>query len=69
MAANTTGSMVVQIATGQHSFSAQSVAPHSRISGLRILPMLCGLILAPLAWRARRRALLLAVLLVSQLLE
>jgi len=61
--ANTTGSIIVQIATGLPVSSAQSVAPRSRVTGLRILPVLCGLIVVPLAWSGRRRALLLVVLL------
>jgi hypothetical protein len=63
VAANTTGSVMVQIATGQVTISAQPNAPPSRVTGLRILPMLCGLMLVPLALNRRRRTLLFAGLL------
>lgn len=53
--AGTTGSMTVQVATGQ----AQTAGVERR-AGWGMVPALCGLVLLPLAWR-RRRGLLLAL--------
>jgi hypothetical protein len=59
VAANMTGSLTVQIATGQASASAEP----ARGGRWEMMPLACGLLMLPLAWRSRRKALLfLAVL-------
>jgi hypothetical protein len=58
LSAGVTGNVAVQISTGSNS-SARAVEP----SGRHMLPLVCGLILLPLAWRRRRKDLLLVVLL------
>jgi hypothetical protein len=58
IAAGVTGSVTVQIATGQGArLESQPLGP-----GGRSVPLFCGLVLLPLAWR-RRKALWLVVLL------
>jgi hypothetical protein len=56
--AGATGTVAVQISTGQSS-SARSTG----LDGWRVLPLACGLVLLPPAWRRRRKALLVAALL------
>jgi hypothetical protein len=56
VAAGTTGSVTVQVATGQAQVAGLSHGP----AGWGMYPALCGLVLLPLAWR-RRRGLLPAV--------
>jgi hypothetical protein len=58
--ANTTGNVVVQIATGLTTASIHTSAPLSWPA----LPLFCGLALAPFALVRRRKALLLVALLV-----
>jgi hypothetical protein len=57
--ANTTGNVAVEIATGLTQTSALSSPPQ----GWPVLPLACGLLLAPLAVMRRRKALLLVALL------
>jgi hypothetical protein len=52
-----TGTVTVQISTGKATAGLTEPAMG------RMLPLLCGLILLPLGWRRRRKALLLAALL------
>jgi hypothetical protein len=59
ISAGATGSVTVNVATGQST----SVANATGASGWRMLPLGCGLILLPLGWRRRRKALLLVALL------
>ena len=59
VAANTTGSETVEVETG-HSVTA---SVHGGPARWAALPMVCALLLLPLAWGRRRRALLLAVVL------
>jgi hypothetical protein len=54
-----TGSVSVQVSTGQSSSSSLSTGP----AVWRALPLLCGLLMLPLAHRRRGKFLLLAVLL------
>jgi hypothetical protein len=61
VAANATGSATVQIATGQAT-SAQLIRPAGGAGGWGVLPLACGLLLAPLAFARRRRTLLLVML-------
>ena len=56
--AGASGTVLVQISTG-HSSSARSGGANN----WRVLPLACGLVLLPLAWRRRRKTLLLAALL------
>jgi hypothetical protein len=56
-----TGNVTVQISTGQSGSSARVASP----LGWRVLPLACGFVLLPLAWRRRRNGLLLAVLLAT----
>jgi hypothetical protein len=58
--ANTTGNVVVEIATGLTTASIHTAAPLSWPA----LPLACGLALAPFALARRRKALLLVALLV-----
>jgi len=58
ISANTTGGELVEIATGLSS-SARVLRP----TAWPVLPLACGLVLAPLALKRRRRALLLIALL------
>ena len=61
VAAGTTGSMMVQVATGQTQVAGLSRRP----LGWAMVPALCGLVLLPLGWRRRKGLLLiLAALLV-----
>jgi hypothetical protein len=57
--ANTTGNEVVEIATGL----TQATARSSRPPAWPVLPLACGLVLAPFALARRRKALLLIALL------
>lgn len=59
VAANSTGSESVKIATGQSASSAQIASP----SPWNLVPMSSGLLLLPLAWRRRRKLLCLVALL------
>jgi hypothetical protein len=59
VSAGAPGNATVEIFTGQSGSSARSTAPDR----WRALPLACGLILLPLAWRRRRKAMLLAALL------
>jgi hypothetical protein len=59
VAANTTGTATVKVATGQSASSAQVV----RSAGWNLVPMSCGLLMLPLAWRRRRKLLWLVALL------
>jgi hypothetical protein len=59
VSAGAIGNVTVQISTGQSGSSALSTG----LSRWRELPLVCGLVLLPLAWRRRRNALLLAALL------
>jgi hypothetical protein len=62
VAANTTGSVTVQVATGQ----SQSAAMSPEVGSWRALQVACGLLLLPLAWKRRRSILLvLAGLIVA----
>ncbi len=61
VAANTTGSVTVQIATGQATASGQLSTPPPG-SGWRVLPIAMGLIVFPFAWRKRRKILLLVAM-------
>ena len=54
VAANTTGSVTVLVATGQ----SQSAAMTPEVRGWRALQAVCGLLLLPLAWKRRRSILL-----------
>jgi hypothetical protein len=58
--ANTTGNVVVEIATGVTTTTAHSLPPLS----WPVLPLACGVLLAPLALTRRRRALMLTALLM-----
>jgi len=58
--ANTTGNVVVQIATGQSTASVHSSRPLSWPA----LPLACGLVLAPFALRRGRKVILLIALLM-----
>jgi hypothetical protein len=58
VSAGAIGNVTVQISTEQSGSSARSTG----LSRWRELPLVCGLVLLPLAWR-RRKALLLAALL------
>ena len=62
VASNTTGSVMVQISTGQATASnqrmKQSIGPYRRA-----LPIAIGLLLFPFAWRKRRQTLLLIAIL------
>jgi len=58
VSAGATGNVTVEISTGK-SGSARMESP----AGNRMLPLLCGLLLLPLALGRRRKALLIAVLL------
>jgi hypothetical protein len=53
VAANTTGSVTVKLATGQSASSARL----SRPAGWGMVPMACGVLLLPLAWWRRRKIL------------
>jgi hypothetical protein len=57
VAAGAVGNVTVQIATGQVGWLENEPGQ----PGWRVFPVLCGLVLLPLAWR-RRKALLLGVL-------
>lgn len=57
--ANTTGNVAVEIATGLTETKASSSPPHA----WPVLPLACGLVLAPFAMARRRRGLLLVALL------
>jgi hypothetical protein len=57
--ANTTGNVVVEIATGLTTATARSSPPPA----WPVLPLACGLVLAPLALGRRRKVLLLVALL------
>ena len=59
VSAGATGSVMVQISTGK-SGSARMESP----AGWRMLPMVCGLLLLPLAFGRRRKALFKALFLV-----
>jgi hypothetical protein len=59
VAANTTGSVTVQISTGQVTTSGQLLTPPIE-RHWRIVPVALGLIALPIAWRKRRKALFLA---------
>jgi hypothetical protein len=63
VAANTNGTVVVAIATGL----TQSTARSSRPTAWPVLPLLCGLLLAPfaLARRVRRRGILVCIALLA----
>ncbi|MDR3740903.1 MAG: choice-of-anchor D domain-containing protein [Terracidiphilus sp.] len=61
IAAGTTGTVQLSIATGQ---TAAAIQPEPRPGWGQPLA-LCGLLLVPLAWRRRQRLLLLVVLLVA----
>jgi hypothetical protein len=63
VSANTTGSVTVQIATGQATTSSL-ILPPSIGAKTRVLPLVLGMILVPLASRRRRKALLFCVMLV-----
>jgi hypothetical protein len=54
-----TGNVTVEISTGGSGSSARSRGP----AGWRIFPLAFGLVLLPLGWRRRRKALLLTALL------
>ena len=60
VAAGTSGSVTVQVATGQ-----SQTAGIERRAGWGFVPALCGLVLLPLAWRRRRLLMVLAALLVA----
>jgi hypothetical protein len=57
--ANVSGNEVVEIVTGLTETTASAPRPHS----WPVVPLACGLILAPFAFKRRRRALLLVALL------
>jgi hypothetical protein len=59
VSAGAQGSLTVEISTGQASSSSRSTGP----ARWRLLPLTCGLVLLPLGWKRRRKALLFAVLL------
>jgi hypothetical protein len=59
ISANLSGNLVVEIATGL----SQATARSSRPSPWPVLPLVCGLVLAPFGLRRRRKALLLVALL------
>ncbi|MGB7548530.1 MAG: choice-of-anchor D domain-containing protein, partial [Terracidiphilus sp.] len=59
VAANTTGNVTVEVETG-HSLT---VAQAGRLLRWGAIPIACGLLLLPLGWRRRWRALLLAMVL------
>jgi hypothetical protein len=58
VAANSTGSATVQVATGRSGSSARS----SGLAGWGAAPLACGLLLLPFAWSRRRRGFLLVLL-------
>ena len=58
ISAGATGSVTVQISTGKSGSALRSNGP----AKWRILPLACGLVLLPLAWRRRRKFLLMAAL-------
>jgi hypothetical protein len=57
VAANTTGSTVVQISTGQ-ALASEKVLPRPFNPPGRVFPIAIGLLLLPLAWKRRRKTLL-----------
>jgi hypothetical protein len=59
VSAGGTGEPTVEIATGLTSASSRLARP----SAWRALPLLCGLLVLPMAWKRRRRSLLLVALL------
>jgi hypothetical protein len=59
VAANTTGSLTMQIATGQ----ASAIVQPAQFSAWKMFPMACGLLMLPLDWRSRRKGFLLFALL------
>ena len=58
VSAGASGNVTLQISTGQSGSSARSVVP----IGWQVVPLVCGLVLLPLGWRRRRKALLLVAL-------
>jgi hypothetical protein len=58
ISAGATGSVTVQISTGKSGSALRSNGP----AKWRVLPLACGLVLLPLAWRRRRKFLLMAAL-------
>jgi hypothetical protein len=58
VSANSTSTVTVQVTTGQAQSSRRGPGP----AGWRVLPLACGLLLLPLAWKKRRRALFLVAL-------
>ena len=54
-----TGNVAVQVSTGSSSASSRLTGP----GGWVAVPLLCGLVLLPLGWKGRRRALQMAALL------
>jgi len=60
VAANSTGSVTIQIATGQSNSAAATGGPGE----WRVLPVALGVLLLPAAWGRRRKALLPLVLLM-----
>jgi hypothetical protein len=56
VSAGATGNVTAQISTGKSGSSVRSDAP----ARWRVLPLACGLVLLPLAWRRRRKFLLMA---------
>jgi hypothetical protein len=64
VAANSTGNVTVTLATGQTASSARSTSARLPGSaGWSMAPMVCGLLLLPLAWWKKRRFLLLVAML------
>ena len=59
ISAGATGSAMAQISTGKSGSAVRSNGP----AKWRVLPLACGLVLLPLAWRRRRKVLLMAALL------
>jgi hypothetical protein len=57
------GNVAAEIATGQSLASSRPNAPAVSSGWERMVPFLCVLLLAPLGWKRRRRALLLVALL------
>jgi len=61
---STTGNATVEISTGQSTSAAVRPGADPRSGRGGALPLLCGLLALPLAWKGRRKALLAMVLLM-----
>jgi hypothetical protein len=59
LSSGVTGNVVVQVSTGSSGSSARLAGP----GGWNAVPLLCGLVLLPLGWKGRRKALRMAGLL------